>query len=135
MVGAARSPPPPTPPAHTPARHASIKVVVHPARSSLRSLPMPGHAPDGVVPGAAPASLPVPPQPPAQAFAGEPAPVPDADLGLPTPGAQRATFHVRIFSLDEHASGLGFIPGSAYPAPEDRKPMQTPGITVSVPMQ
>jgi hypothetical protein len=42
---------------------------------------------------------------------------------------------VRIFSLDEHDSGLGFIPGSAYPAPEDRKPMQTPGITVSVPMQ
>jgi hypothetical protein len=42
---------------------------------------------------------------------------------------------VRIFSLNEHDSGLGFIPGSAYPAPEDRKAMQTPGITLSVPMQ
>ena len=54
---------------------------------------------------------------------------------MPGSGAQKARFHVRIFSLDEHDSGLGFIPGSAYPAPEDRKPMQTPGITVSVPMR
>jgi len=61
--------------------------------------------------------------------------VPDADLEVPTPRTQTTKFHVRVFSLDEHDSGLGFIPGSAYPAPEDRKPMQTPGITVSVPMQ
>jgi hypothetical protein len=61
--------------------------------------------------------------------------VPDADLQVPAPHTQTTTLHVRIFSLDEHGSGLGFIPGSAYPAPEDRKPMQTPGITVSVPMQ
>jgi len=95
----------------------------------------PAHAPANDVAGAAPGPLPVPPPPPAQALAAEPAPLPDADLQMPTPRAQTTRVHVRIFSLDEHDSGLGFIPGSAYPAPEDRKPMQTPGITVSVPMR
>jgi len=87
------------------------------------------------VAGAAAWSLPLPPRPPVQVLAEELAPLPDADLAMPGARAQRARFHVRIFSLDEHDSGLGFIPGSAYPAPEDRKPMQTPGITVSVPMR
>lgn len=152
VVGAARSPlPPRAPSVHAPTAHAStahaltrhgaaghapIRVVVHRPRPSLPLPPLPlGHAPGAVVAGARPRSLPLPPQPPAQALAGEPAPVPDDDLAVPAPRAQTATLHVRIFSLDEHGSGLGFIPGSAYPAPEDRKPIQTPGITVSVPVQ
>ena len=140
VLGAAGSPPPtslpPTPPAHMSSRHARIRVVVHAARSPLPLPPMPpAHAPANDVAGAAPGPLPVPPPPPAQALAAEPAPLPDADLQMPTPRAQTTRVHVRIFSLDEHDSGLGFIPGSAYPAPEDRKPMQTPGITVSVPMR
>ena len=121
---------------HSAAVHAPIRVVVHRSRRSLPLPPLPpGHAPGAVVAGTGLRSLPMPPHPPAQALVGEPAPVPDDDLAVPVPRAQTATLHVRIFSLDEHGSGLGFIPGSAYPAPEDRKPVQTPGITVSVPVQ
>ncbi len=128
VVGAARSPPP---------AHGPVRIVVRAARSRLPLPPAPpAHAPAGVVVGAAARlSFPLPPLPPTHAPAGEPAPLPDTDLSQPTPGAETATFHVRVFSLDEHDAGLAFIPGSAYPAPEDRKPMQTPGVTVSLPMQ
>ena len=141
LVGAAKSPPaptapPPKPPALASSRHAPIKVVVHRVRRSSRVPPKPpAESRPGALAGAAAWSLPLPPRPPVQVLAGELAPLPDADLEMPGSGAQKARFHVRIFSLDEHDSGLGFIPGSAYPAPEDRKPMQTPGITVSVPMR
>jgi hypothetical protein len=120
---------PPTPRAHVPTR-----LVGRAARLPLPPAP-PAHASAGVVVRTARSSFPLPPLPPTHAPAGEAAPLPDDDLSRPTPGTETATFHVRMFSLDEHDSGLAFIPGSAYPAPEDRKPMQTPGVTVSVPMQ
>lgn len=130
LVGAAGSSPS-TAPAYVPAR-----LVVRAARSRLPLPPMPpAHAPAGVVVGAAGSSIPLPPRPPTHVPAGEPAPMPDDDLRRPTLGTETVRFHVRMFSLDEHDSGLAFIPGSAYAAPEDRKPMQTPGVTLSVPMQ
>jgi hypothetical protein len=89
----------------------------------------------GAVAGAARSSLPLPPTPPKHIPAGEPAPVPDGSL-LPSERGTRTTeFNLRFFSLKEHDGGLAFIPGSAYPAPVDRKLMQTPGFTVSLPMQ
>lgn len=109
VLGAARLPLPPTPPAHAPAG-----AVLHAARSSL----------------------PLPPLPPADAQTGEPAPLPDGNLPpSPSVGTETTKFNVRMFSLDEHGGGLAFIPGSAYVPPEDRKPMQTPGITVSLPVR
>lgn len=90
----------------------------------------------GAVVGAArsPLPLPLPPTPPKHIPAGDAAPVPDRLLSYDR-GARSTEFHLRIFSLQEHDSGVAFIPGSAYAAPEDRKFMQTPGFTVSLPMQ
>jgi hypothetical protein len=91
----------------------------------------------GAVTGAAGSSLPLPlpPVPPKHIPAEEAAPVPDRGLRAPDRDTRTAEFRLRIFSLDEHDSGLAFIPGSAYAAPEDRKLMQTPGFTVSLPLQ
>lgn len=110
--------------------------VVGAARSSLPLPPTPpAHAPVGVVVRAARLSLPLPPTPPPHAPAGGSAPLPDGDLQPPRLGTPTTEFNVRMFSLQEHGDGLAFIPGSAYPAPEDRKPVQTPGFTVSLPVQ
>jgi hypothetical protein len=89
----------------------------------------------GVLVGAAKSSLPLPPTPPKHVPAGEAAPVPDGSLLASEPGTRTTEFNLRIFSLQEHDGGLAFIPGSAYAAPVDRKFMQTPGFTVSLPMQ
>ncbi len=89
----------------------------------------------GAVVGAARSSLPLPPTPPKHIPTGEAAPVPDRSPLTADRGTRTTEFRLRIFSLDEHDSGLAFIPGSTYAAPEDRKLMQTPGFTVSVPMQ
>lgn len=109
VVGAARLPLPPTPPVHVPAGDAAAE------RSSL---PLPPRLSGG-----------------ARAEAGEPAPLPNDDLQPPASGPETEKFNVRIFSLDEHDGGMAFIPGSTYRAPEARKPMQTPGVTVSLPLQ
>ncbi len=89
----------------------------------------------GLVVGAARSSLPLPPTPPKHAPAGEAAPVPDASLLPSDPGTRTTEFNLRIFTLQEHDGGLASIPGSAYAPPVDRKLMQTPGFTVSLPMQ
>jgi hypothetical protein len=89
----------------------------------------------GAVVGAAGSSLPLPPTPPEHIPSGEAAPVPDGSLLSSDRGARTTEFRLRIFSLQEPDSGVAFIPGSAYAAPEDRKFMQTPGFTISLPMQ
>lgn len=89
----------------------------------------------GVLAGAAGPNLPLPPTPPERPPAGEPAPIPNSDLRQQARATPTTEFYVHIFSLQEHGGGLAYIPGSAYPAPEDRRFAQTPGITVSVPMR
>lgn len=81
-------------------------------------------------------SLPVPPSPSAgdRADIGQLAPLPESILPVPVP-AEDTKVNVRIFSLKEQQGGLAFIPGSSYAAPEDRKPMQTPGVTFSLPLR
>lgn len=81
--------------------------------------------------------LPLPPPLPANPPADLAAPMPDDDLRGPealTRGPY-AEWALRIYRMQEFGTGDGFIPGSAYQSPEQRRPMQTPGFIVTVPLQ
>jgi hypothetical protein len=80
--------------------------------------------------------LPVPPIPPEHPDLGETAPVPNVDARAPLPVVSNSpTVDVRIFRNRPYETGLGFAPGSRYQTNEDRKPIQTPGLSISVPLQ
>jgi hypothetical protein len=81
-------------------------------------------------------SLPLPPPLPTNPPTDQAAPVPDGDLAYPNRVAQDpAAFALRVYPLQDLGTGDGYIPGSAYQAPEQRKPIQTPGFMVTVPLQ
>jgi hypothetical protein len=81
------------------------------------------------------ADLPLPPLPPSSPPSATAAPVPDNDF-TPPPSAANAgpTVGLKFFRSQTFDPGLGFAPGSRYRSSEDRKPVQTPGISVSVPL-
>ncbi|HVZ09417.1 hypothetical protein [Rhodopila sp.] len=62
--------------------------------------------------------------------------MPDRDI---SPGAadaiQRVSVGVKVFHAPTDDSGLAFAPGSRFHTPEERKPIQTPGLSVTVPIQ
>jgi hypothetical protein len=79
--------------------------------------------------------LPVPPSPPAHPPSGEIAPVPDFDAHAPiAPISDQPTVDVRLYRARTYDPSLGFAPGSRYQTSEDRKPIQTPGLSISVPL-
>jgi hypothetical protein len=82
--------------------------------------------------------LPLPPPLPTDPPMDLAAPVPDDTLGVPTGLSQQnrtTTWSPQIYRMQEFGSGDGYIPGSAYQSPEERKPIQTPGFMVTVPLQ
>jgi len=82
------------------------------------------------------AALPLPPPLPARPPVDEAAPVPDADVQAPDAMARGpAVFAVRVYPMREFGTSDGFIPGSAYQSPEQRKPVQTPGFMVTLPLR
>jgi hypothetical protein len=82
------------------------------------------------------ARLPLPPPLPSNPPTDQAAPVPDGDLPVPGWVAQDpAAFALRLYPMQEFGTSDGFIPGSAYQSPEQRKPMQTPGFMVTLPLQ
>lgn len=82
------------------------------------------------------AVLPLPPPLPADPPTDEVAPMPNDSVSFPAnSGPAQSTFALRIYRMRSYSTGDGFIPGSAYESPEDRKPMQTPGFMVTVPLQ
>lgn len=87
--------------------------------------------------GASPApSLPVPPIPPADAPADQSAPMPDLDARAPSgDAAQHVTVSVQDFRVERFYQGLAFSPGSRFATSEEKRPIQTPGVTVQVPLQ
>jgi hypothetical protein len=90
----------------------------------------------GLLVGAAAPSLPLPPTPPTNPPTSEPAPVPESDLTSQGSAAPRGMqVNLQMFTLREYGNGLAYIPGSAYESPVERKPLQTPGLTVSVPVR
>jgi hypothetical protein len=80
-------------------------------------------------------ALPIPPVPPASPPPGDNAPVPDLQAQAPASVApETPRFDVRLYRSKPYEPGLGFAPGSRYQDSEDRKPIQTPGISISVPL-
>jgi hypothetical protein len=80
--------------------------------------------------------LPLPPPLPTDPPDDLAAPVPDYAPAVPDASTQVGTaWALRIYRIQEFGTGEGFIPGSAYQSPEQRKPMQTPGFIVTVPLQ
>ncbi len=79
--------------------------------------------------------LPVPPSPPDRGPASDAAPVPNLDAQNPATASQAQTnVQVQFYRSQPYQAGVGFAPGSRYRTPEDRKPIQTPGLSVSVPL-
>jgi hypothetical protein len=80
--------------------------------------------------------LPVPPIPPAHPPLGQSAPVPNsnatAPLVAPTNGAQVSVSNFRYNRFDR---SLGYTPGSSYQTGEEKRGIQTPGLTLRVPLQ
>jgi hypothetical protein len=80
--------------------------------------------------------LPLPPIPPARAPAEQAAPTPDRDAHAPSAST---TDGVRIrpqdFRVRQFNQGLGYAPGSQFETSEDKRPIQTPGLSVQVPLQ
>jgi hypothetical protein len=80
--------------------------------------------------------LPEPPLPPGNPPVAEAAPTPDIDARAPAaPAADRPSVDVRLYRSNAPDPSLGFAPGSRFQTAEDRKPIQTPGISVTFPLQ
>jgi hypothetical protein len=87
--------------------------------------------------GAGPSrNLPVPPIPPPHPPPAQPAPMPDLDATGPGPsGSQGPRVMLQDFRIDRFYQGLGYSPGSHFETSEDKRPIQTPGVTVQLPLQ
>lgn len=80
--------------------------------------------------------LPLPPSPPEHLPVADAAPVPNVNLQAPvTPAKNEASVDVKLYRAKMYDPSLGFVPGSRYQSSEDRKPIQTPGFSVSVPLK
>jgi hypothetical protein len=86
--------------------------------------------------GARAEGLPIPPVPPDHPPLADIAPIPDEDARAPIPPASAsASVDVKFFQTRRYNPALGFAPGSAYRANEDRRPIQPPGFNISVPLK
>jgi hypothetical protein len=85
---------------------------------------------------AGPAPLPLPPIPPAHPPREQLAPTPDRSAQAPWVAPDDG---VRVRPQDFRAQlptqGLGYTPGSQFQSSEDKRPIQTPGLSVQVPLQ
>ncbi len=81
-------------------------------------------------------TLPVPPIPPQVPPLADAAPVPDLNATAPVaPSSDQPTVNVRLYRARMFDPGFGFVPGSRYQSTEERKPIQTPGLSISVPLK
>jgi hypothetical protein len=83
-----------------------------------------------------PRPLPLPPLPPAHPPTDQSAPVPDRDVQAPSgAGVLGPRVTVQDFRVRRFNQGLGYAPGSQYETSEEKRPIQTPGLSVQVPLQ
>ena len=81
-------------------------------------------------------TLPVPPIPPAEPPADQTAPMPNDNVSAPPSASFVPNVTLQDFranQLDEKS--LGYVPGSQFESSEDKRPIQTPGLTWKVPLQ
>lgn len=82
------------------------------------------------------ADLPVPPVPPEHPPLADAAPVPNVNAEAPVaPTSDKPSLNVRMYRAKMYDPGEGFVPGSRYQSSEDRKPIQTPGLSIDVPLK
>jgi hypothetical protein len=80
--------------------------------------------------------LPIPPIPPPHPPTDQSAPIPDRDAQAPPDtDADGARVSVRDFRVRRFNQGLGYAPGSQYETSEEKRSIQTPGLTVQVPLR
>lgn len=79
--------------------------------------------------------LPLPPIPPLNAPSSELAPMPDHDIRAPRSPTQTVQLRPEVFSAERPDTSLGFAPGSRYQTADERRPLQTPGLRLTVPLQ
>ena len=80
--------------------------------------------------------LPVPPVPPERPPHGDLAPVPDVAVAAPVAlPSEKPSFDFKLYRAGQFDTNVGFTPGSRYQTSEDRKPIQTPGFSISVPLK
>ena len=87
--------------------------------------------------GAGPApTLPLPPVLPEHPPTDQTAPIPNPDARGPRDAASIGTqVQVTDFRASRQNQSLGYSPGSQFQTGEDRRSIQTPGLTVRVPLQ
>ena len=62
--------------------------------------------------------------------------MPDSSLEAPSAGSgQRVQVNVSDFRIERFYQGMGYGPGSHYETSEEKRPIQTPGETLKVPLQ
>jgi len=82
-----------------------------------------------------PRPLPIPPIPPDVPPLDQSAPLPDRDASGPTDNSARTRVSVQDFRIQRFYQGLGYAPGSHFATSEEKRPIQTPGLSVQVPLQ
>jgi hypothetical protein len=82
-----------------------------------------------------PALLPVPPIPPAHPPSDQSAPVPNADAAAPASATLLPNVTFQDFRAAQFANSPGYAPGSQFQTSEDKRSIQTPGLTWKVPLQ
>jgi hypothetical protein len=79
--------------------------------------------------------LPVPPVPPAHPPSDQSAPIPNADYVAPASTVIMPNVTLQDFRASQFDNSLGYAPGSKFSTSEDKRPIQTPGLTWKVPLQ
>jgi hypothetical protein len=80
--------------------------------------------------------LPLPPAPPDHAPIGDLAPTPNVNAQPPlVPASEQPSVDLKLYRARPYEPGMGFAPGSRHQTNEDRKPIQTPGFSISVPLK
>ena len=80
--------------------------------------------------------LPIPPIPPDGHPFSVPAPIPDVSMEGPVAAVNtEPSVGLKFYRAPVYAPGMAFAPGSQFQTSEDKKPIQTPGFSVSVPLK
>jgi hypothetical protein len=89
----------------------------------------------GPVKNPEPTQLPVPPIPPDHPPIDQSAPLPDTNLAAPVSASLLPNVTIQDFRARQYNQSPGYSPGSQFQSSEDKRPIQTPGLSWKVPLQ